>query len=103
MKNTKIITISKIGYNHPSQANWSYGIWKVDTINTADSYNMSYTVKETFGGDSRFRKAVKEKFGVEVLETKGVLGTPKITGISKMIDIESKELMQIISEFLTKK
>lgn len=106
MKNTKIITISKVGYNAPSNANWSYGIWKVDTINTSDDYNMSYTVREAFGGDSRFRKAVQEKFNFKVLETKGIYtgtGTPKITGVSKMLDMEGDELMAIIKEFLAKK
>lgn len=94
----KIITISKIGYNAPSQANWSYGIWKLDFINTDNVYNMSYTVKEQFGGDARIR----EQFP-QILETKGVYtstGTQKITGIAKLMDIESKEMADIIKEFL---
>lgn len=92
----KIITISKIGYNHPSQANWNYGIWKVDTIDTGGyEYQMSYVVRENFGGDSRFRQAL-ELAGIKVNRTKDVYtgtGTPKITGISKMQDMESKEFI----------
>ena len=67
----KIITYSRIGYNHPSQANWSYGIWKVDLINTDNEYNLSHTVRENFGGDSRFREGLK-KLDISVIETKGV-------------------------------
>ena len=94
----KLITYSKIGYNHPSQANWSYGIWKIDLINTKDDYCISYTVKETFGGDSRFRKEVA-KLNIRMIETKGLLECPKITGVSKMMSIESDELLDIIKEF----
>ena len=61
--NTKIITLSKIGYNAPSGANWCYGIWKLDLINTNQSYNISYTLKEKFGGNSR----LKEKFPSMIL------------------------------------
>ena len=68
----KIITYSKIGYNHSSQAKRSYGIWKIDLINTDTAYNMSHTVKETFGGDSKFEKAIKAKTGFTPIETKGV-------------------------------
>ncbi len=99
----KIVTISKIGYNHPSQANWSYGIWKIDLVHTDDSYCMSYTVKEKFGGDSRLRAKIKELTGYNMIETKGVYtgtGTQKITGVSKLLDMESKEIIDIISEFL---
>lgn len=101
----KIITISKIGYNTPSQANWSYGIWKVDLIDTDTIYNMSYTLTEKFGGDSRFRKTIKDRFNIEVLETKGVYtstGTQKITGIKSLMDIEDVKFIDIISEFLNK-
>lgn len=28
----KQITIAKIGYNAPSQANWTYGIWLVSFV-----------------------------------------------------------------------
>ena len=97
MKNKKIVTYSKIGYNHPSQANWSYGIWKVDIIDTKSDYCMSYTVRESFGGDSRFRKALQEA-DIRVIETKGVIGTPKITGISKMQIMDSKEFIADIIE-----
>jgi hypothetical protein len=100
----KIITISKIGYNAPSQANWSYGIWKLDTINTENDYCMSYTLREAFGGDSRIRARVRADLKYEIIETKGTYtstGTPKITGVSKMLDMESEEVYQIIREFLT--
>lgn len=96
----KLITISKIGYNAPSQANWAYGIWKLDMINTDDKYCMSYTVKENFGGDSRLR--VKYPF---IIETKGVYtgtGTQKITGLNKIPLMESEEIYNIINEFIAK-
>ncbi len=96
----KLITISKIGYNHPSQANWSWGIWKIDTIDTKKSYCMSYTVKENFGGDSRLRAKVRESLKYEIIETKGVLGTPNITGVSKMQNMEDQEVFNLIKNFL---
>jgi hypothetical protein len=98
----KIITYSKIGYNHPSQANWSYGVWKVDLIDTEKEYNMSFTVKETFGGESRF-KSRWQNAGIPVIETKGSYtgtGTQKITGIKKLLDIESEEFNKEIVEFI---
>ena len=101
----KIITYSKVGYNAPSQANWSYGIWKVDFIDTDKKYNMSYTVKENFGGDSRMKARVSKEHGYELIETKGVYtstGTPKITGVASMIDFEGQEMFDLISEFLKK-
>lgn len=97
--NMKIITYSKIGYNHPSQANWSYGIWKVDLIDTERDYNMSYTVKETFGGESRFKREL-EKQGIKAIETKGVYPLPAITGIAKMKDIESALFLGEVLEFI---
>jgi hypothetical protein len=100
----KIITITKIGYNHPSQANWSYGIFKIDTIDTKDQYSMSYTVKETFGGDSRFRNILQDK-NIPVIETKGVYtktGTQKITGIATLTDIENKDFIAEIIAWYNK-
>ncbi len=94
----KLITLSKIGYNAPSQANWAWGIWKLDLINTDNQYCMSYTVKEKFGGDSRLRQLFPQ-----IIETKGVYtkrGGQKISGISSMLDMESKELADIINTFL---
>lgn len=96
----KIITISKIGYNHPSQANWNWGIWKIDTIDTDHLYNMSYTTKEAFGGDSRIRHAIKEATGYEILETKGVIGTPNITGIKNFQDMEDKDFIDLLINFI---
>ena len=98
IKYMKIITISKVGYNHPSQANWSWGIWKVDLLDTTRDYCMSYTTKENFGGDSRFKNKVKELKSIKVIETKGVLGTPNIKGVSKMPILDSD---QFINEVLT--
>lgn len=99
----KIVTLSKIGYNSPGQANWNYGIWKIDLVDTNDTYCMSYTVKENFGGDSRLRAKVREKTGYSIIETKGVYtgtGIQKITGISKILDMEGDEIMEIIADFL---
>lgn len=82
----KIITLSKIGYNAPSQANWCYGIWKIDTIDTKEKYQMSYLVKENFGGDYRLREQIPQ-----IIETKGVYtstGTQKITGIAGLQNME---------------
>ena len=98
----KLITYSKIGYNHPSQANWSYGIWKIDFVDTKRDYCGSETVKETFGGDSRFRIAVA-KLGYRIIETKTVYtgtGTPKITGIASMQDIECDNLLDMVKYFM---
>ena len=100
----KIITISKIGYNAPSGANWAYGIWKIDLIDTKNTYCNSYTVKENFGGDSRFEEEMK-KAGVLVIETKGAYtgtGTPKITGISKLQNIEDKDFINEVIEWYNK-
>lgn len=101
----KIITISKVGYNAPSGANWAYGIWKIDTIDTKNKYNMGYTVKEQFGGDSRFREQL-EQAGINVLETKGVYtstGTQKITGVVGLGDIENKLFIKDLIEWYNKK
>jgi len=98
----KLITYSKIGYNHPSQANWNYGIYKIDFIDTEDNYCISETVSETFGGYSRFRDTLK-KLKIKVIEVKGVYtstGTQKITGINKMLDIESPELLEMVKDFI---
>jgi len=59
---------------------------------------MSYTLKENFGGDER----LKNKFPF-IIETKGVYtgtGTQKITGLLKIMDMESKEVENIIIEFM---
>lgn len=107
----KIITISQIGYNHPRSANWSYGVFKVDTINVSGyEYQMSYTVKENFGGDSRFIQALKKDFAeliangeLKIFVTKGVYtgtGTPSITGMAQIEDMEGKEFYAKIVDFI---
>lgn len=97
----KLITYSKVGYNAPSQANWAYGIYKIDLIDTEREYCHSYTAKENFGGDSRFRKALQAK-GVQVIEVKGVYtgtGAQKITGVSSLPIMDTDEFIeQIYSE-----
>ena len=98
----KIITYSKIGYNHPSQANWNYYIWKVDLINTDERYAVSYTVKETFGGDSRFRDSVSGN-GVPVIETSSVREMPYITGIRTMDNMEQDHFIGKVMDFINKK
>jgi len=98
----KLITISKIGYNAPSQANWAYGIYKLDLIDTHRGYCMSHVVKETFGGNSRLSLKVWNELKKSLIETKGVYtstGTPKIKGVAKMFDIESEEVFNIIKQF----
>ena len=109
----KIITISQVGYNHPSQANWNWGIYKVDLINTDTSYALSHTVKEQFGGDSRFIQAIEklqpEEVNTEykVIRTKDIYtktGTPKITGISNLLYMDDgeagAELIREVKDFL---
>lgn len=88
--------MSSVGYNHPSQANWNWGIWKIDLINTNNDYCISYTVKEQFGGDSRFRKAL-ESLGIKVIQSESLYtktGTPKITGISNLMIMDDQENSQ---------
>lgn len=99
----KQITITKVGYNAPSQANWSYGIWLVSFIDISKMYCMSHTVKENFGGDSRFRELLHKQTKHDVIEVKGIYtktGTPKITGVSSMLNIESPEFINKCVEFL---
>jgi hypothetical protein len=101
----KIVTLSKIGYNHPSQTNWNYGIWKIDLIDTSQQYNMSHTVRETFGGETRFTAGIETATGHKVTETKQVYtttGLPKITGVRSLQDIESKDFMQLVIDFISK-
>jgi len=102
----KIITLSKIGYNAPSGTNWVYGIWKIDLLDTDREYCMSHTVKETFGGDSRLRSHIKELLNVTIIETKSVYtgtGTPRITGVSKLLDMEDEDMVEIIKDFFNSK
>lgn len=98
--------MSKIGYNHPSQANWNYGIWKIDLIDTAKPYCQSITVRENFGGyQQRLRRTIKEKTDYQIIETNGVYtktGLPKITGISNLLDIEGEKIETKIIKFITK-
>lgn len=98
----KIITISKIGYNTPSQANWSYGIWKIDCIDTNNTYCMSYTVKENFGGDSRIRDTLL-KSGISLIETKGVFPTQEIKGIRSIGNMEDNAFIFELLEWYNKK
>lgn len=96
----KIITISKIGYNAPSQANWTYSIFKIDLIDTDKNYCDSIITKSAFGSDSNFRKQWEK---IQIIQTKDVYtgtGTQKITGISKIPDIESKEVETQIVHFI---
>jgi hypothetical protein len=95
----KIITYSKVGYNSPASANWAYGIWKVDLIDTSSNYCMSYTLKETFGGEERL-KAQLDLRGITAIETKGVYPLPKVTGVAKLMDIENVEILDIIEDFM---
>lgn len=97
----KIITISKIGYNAPSQANWAYGIWKIDCIDTNNSYCMSYTVKENFGGDSRLRD-ILAKSNITLIETKAVYPSQSIKGIKSIENMENDLLIHGLIEWYNK-
>ncbi len=92
----KLITYSRIGYNAPSQANWSWGVWKFDIIDTDNQYCMSYTAKENFGGESRVRHQLESK-GIKVIETKGVYPSQKITGIKSIPNMEAAEFIETLS------
>lgn len=101
----KIITISIVGYNHPSQANWSYSIYKIYLIYTSldNSMNMSYLAKEAFMGDGQACRVLSEAIGHKVSLVKSIYtstGTPRITGIAKVPSIENKELISDIKAFL---
>jgi hypothetical protein len=96
----KFITISNIGYNHPSQANWNWEVYKLDLIDTDKSYNMSYVLKTNFGGNNRFMALIKSITNKEVIETKAVWPEQKITGIRQIKDLEDKETLEIVKEFL---
>jgi len=60
---------------------------------------MSHTVKETFGGDYRFREAMTAH-KINVIETKGIVECPKVTGMAKLDDIESKHFIALCVEFM---
>lgn len=99
----KIITLSKIGYNHPSQANWNYEIFKIDTIDTNKEYNMSYTIKEAFTSDSQLARQLSEAIVFPVYVSKGVYtstGTAKITGVAKLPSGTDTELINTLKDFL---
>ncbi len=101
----KIINITKVGYNHPSQANWSYGVWQVELINTKQKYNASFTVRETFGGNTRFEKQL-EALKIPVIESRQVYtdtGTQKITGVQRLPDMESESFVKQVAEWYKNK
>ena len=83
MKITKII---KVGYYHPSNANWNYGIWLIIDETGAKLY------KENFGGDDRMIKKMKKQ-GIEIKEVFGVSCLAEYKGreVAKMSDIENYE------------
>ena len=103
----KIITVQKIGYNHPSQANWSYEVYSIGLIDTKNRYHVSYILKGAFTSDFQWTKEVEEKLKMDIpfMLLKPVYtntGTQKITGVSQMINTSSNELLNIIRNFLTK-
>lgn len=103
----KIITITNIGYNSPSRANWSYSIYKIDTIDTTleNTINMSYICKEAFMGDGQACNVLAEAINHKVSLVKGVYtstGTPRITGVAKMPSATDKELINTLKDFLKK-
>jgi len=76
------ITISEIGYYHPSNANWSYHIWQVD------GEKSRFRIKETFGGDYRLIEKLKA-LGHKV--EKGFIGQfeMKYRDIKDLLDIDN--------------
>lgn len=101
----KIITLQKIGYNHPSQANWSYTIWSIGFVDTDSNYCMSHTVKDAFGQYVELQREVEKanpNLKYKFIELKGVYtstGTKKITGVSSMTAIDSKEFIDLVVDF----
>ena len=80
----KIQTI-ELGYYHPSNANWSYGVHLVIDKSGARLY------RETFGGDSRMRETMKAA-GYEVEELSAGRGSSveyKWRDIKDIPDIEN--------------
>ncbi len=103
----KIITIQKIGYNHLSQANWSYEIYSLATINTEDGYSMSYILKGAFTSNTQVLNQLKAKLSIPdtiplltIRPVHTATGIPKITGLSNMIDTDSSKLSDIITDFI---
>lgn len=90
--NLKYITIQKIGYNSPSQANWSYGIWQVNAINTTREYSAGYTVRDSFGGYSRFITKARDA-GYKVISLSSVYPLQKFVGIRSIKDIEADDFL----------
>ena len=64
---------------------------------------MRWTTKENFGGESRFKAQVEKELNIKVIETKGIYtgtGTPNITGVRTMPDLESKEFFNELKKFI---
>ncbi|MCD5384850.1 MAG: hypothetical protein LRZ94_00860 [Candidatus Pacebacteria bacterium] len=81
-----IIKIIKLGYYHPSNANWNYGIHLIIDKTGARAY------KETFGGDSRMIEKLKGK-GIEVERITGNIpyACYKWQDVKDLLDIEKYE------------
>ena len=76
------IKIIELGWYHPSNANWSYGIYLVVDETGARLY------RETFGGDSRLLLQLGEK-GEKLSAGKGSDVQYKWKDIKDLPDIES--------------
>jgi len=80
-----MITITELGYYHPSTANWSYRIHLIIDKTGARLYC------ETFGGDSRLIKEL-EKRSIKVEKLSAGKGTGvqyRWKDIKDLLDIES--------------
>ena len=103
----KLITVQKIGYNHPSQANWSYEVYSLGLLDTEKQYNMAYTLKGAFTSDNQFMGEVQEKLKMDIpyfiLKSVYTGRNNNIVGVSQMINTGSEELLTIIKDFLTSK
>lgn len=101
----KLITLQKIGYNHPSQANWSYTIWSIGLMDTDNNYCISHIVKDAFGQYVELQREVEKlntNLKYKFIELKSVYtstGTQKITGVSSMLNIDSKEFINLVTDF----
>lgn len=98
----KIITLQQIGYNHPSQANWSYAIYSINMIDTERDYCQSLTVKACFGSESILKNTTVNNCEVKTIEVKSVFPLQKITGIRSIDNIDDRNVLDEVVVFLTK-
>lgn len=81
----KIITITQIGWNTPSNANWSYKVFTITKTDTKKNTITTQLAKSTFGEHYGIIEKLKEK-GNKVFYSE-LFNTQKITGIREIPSI----------------